>query len=64
MGINRNAKAIEYLQKAIELLQGEEENPEWFRETGHLSDAGIKQLHALFAKGKSTYAAAKQMGIS
>jgi hypothetical protein len=64
MAVNRNAKAIEYLQKAIELLEGEEENPEWFRETGHLSDKGIAHLHALFARGKSTYAAAKEMGIS
>jgi molybdenum-dependent DNA-binding transcriptional regulator ModE len=45
-------------------LQSTDEHPEWFRETGHLSDKGIEHLLSLFEQGKSTYAAAKEMGIS
>lgn len=64
MGLNRVEKAVEYLHTALALLEGKDENPDWFRETGHLSDKGIAHLHALFERGKTAYAASKEMGIS
>jgi hypothetical protein len=68
MALNNVEKALEHLQTAIALLQGAAEtpprNPDWFRETGHLSDKGIDHLNSLFAQGKTTYAASKEMGIS
>lgn len=61
-------KALEHLNIALALLQGDEEeaerNPEWFRETGRLSDKGIDYINSLFDKGKTPYAAAKEMEIS
>lgn len=60
--------AIRHLEAAIELLSDQPKkharNPDWFRETGHLSDKGIEQLNALFAKGKTSYAIAKEMKMS
>ncbi len=68
MAVTNVEKALEHLQMAIALLRGADDEPprnsEWFRETGHLSDKGIEHLNSLFAQGKSTYAAAKEMGIS
>ena len=60
-------KVAEHLQAALAILQGEQEearNPEWYRDTGHLSDRGIEHLYSLFDEGKSIYAAAKAMGMS
>jgi hypothetical protein len=62
-------KAIDHLQAAILLLEGRSDaeskrNPKWFRDTGHLSDKGVEHLFSLFAKGKTTYAASKEMDIS
>ncbi|MCP1535701.1 hypothetical protein [Methylorubrum extorquens] len=61
-------KAIEHLNLALALLQGDEEeperNPEWFRDTGRLSDKGIDYINSLFEQGKTPYAAAKEMDIS
>jgi hypothetical protein len=61
-------KALKHLQAAMALLGSKDEtaprNPEWFRETGHLSDKGIERLNSLFAQGKTVYAAKKEMGIS
>lgn len=56
-----------HLRKALAILEGENEptrNPIWFRDTGHLSDKGIEHLHSLFRDGKTTYAVAKEMGMS
>lgn len=39
-------------------------NPLHFRETGHLSDDGIKALYGLFEQGLTIEEAAKEMGIS
>lgn len=39
-------------------------NPAYFRETGHLTDEGIKALYALFDQGLTIEEAAKVMGIS
>lgn len=39
-------------------------NPLYFRETGHLSDDGIKALYGLFDQGLTIEEAAKEMGIS
>lgn len=39
-------------------------NPAFFRETGHLSDAGIEAIYKLFGEGCSIDEAAKRMGIS
>jgi hypothetical protein len=39
-------------------------DPSYFRESGHLSDAGIQALYALFEDGVSIEEAAKRMGIS
>lgn len=60
-------KVVKHLEAAIKLLRGDKsdaKNPEWFRDTGHLSDKGIEHLHSLFRKGTSIYAAAKEMGMS
>ena len=61
-------KAVKHLQNAIALLKGTKvkpkRNPEWFRETGHLSDKGIEQLHSLFQRDVTSYRAAKAMGMS
>ena len=60
-------KAVKHLEAAIKLLRGDKsdaKNPEWFRDTGHLSDNGIEHLHSLFHNGTSIYAAAKAMGMS
>jgi len=62
-------KAKAHLEAALALLDGSDpslkgRNPEWFRDTGHLSDAGIAHLLSLFAKGKSSYAIAKEMHLS
>jgi hypothetical protein len=60
------AKAMRLLQAAIALLEENprKRRPEWFEGTGHLSRAGIAHLHSLFETGKSSYAAAKEMGLS
>lgn len=39
-------------------------DPAHFRETGHLSDAGIEAIYKLFDQGRSIEQAAKDMGIS
>ncbi|BCB19207.1 hypothetical protein OCUBac02_21010 [Bosea sp. ANAM02] len=39
-------------------------NPHHFRETGHLSDAGIETIYKLFDDGRSIEQAAQEMGIS
>jgi len=39
-------------------------NPAFFRETGHLADAGIEAVYKLFDEGCSIEEAAKRMGIS
>ena len=39
-------------------------NPDHFRETGHLSDAGIAAIYALFDQGLTIEEAAKAMHIS
>ncbi|UWU84918.1 hypothetical protein N2605_00185 [Bradyrhizobium yuanmingense] len=62
-------KVVEHLQAALAILQPEENgqderNPHWFRDTGHLTDAGIAHLFSLFERGVSIYAAAKEMKIS
>jgi hypothetical protein len=62
-------KAVQHLEAAIALLKGagsitETRNPEWFRDTGHLTDKGIEHLHSLFAEGRSVYHAAKELQIS
>jgi molybdenum-dependent DNA-binding transcriptional regulator ModE len=38
-------------------------NPAFFREMGHLSDAGIEAIYKLFDEGCSIGEAAKRMGI-
>lgn len=60
---------IKHLKAALSILEGvppekPSRNPEWFRDTGHLSDKGIEHLQSLFAQGKSTYSAAKAMKLS
>jgi hypothetical protein len=61
-------KAIFHLRAALAALEGapkkRSRNPEWFRETGHLTDRGIEYLHSQFAKGRSSYAIAKEMMLS
>jgi hypothetical protein len=60
-------RAVRHLRAALALLNQPRPNArrdKWFRSTGHLSAAGIQHLNFLFASGKSTYAAAKEMGIS
>jgi hypothetical protein len=61
-------KAVGHIGAALSLLQNgtpkSVRHAEWFRESGHLSELGITHLYSLFASGKSTYAAAKEMGIS
>jgi hypothetical protein len=68
MAVNNVEKALTHLQTAIALLKGGKDeaprNPRWFRDTGHLNDKGIEHLNSLFEQGKTTYAAAKEMGIS
>lgn len=68
MAVTNVEKALAHLQTAISLLKGADEseprNPKWFRDSGHLSDKGINHLNSLFEQGKTTYAAAKEMGIS
>jgi hypothetical protein len=68
MAVTNVEKALAHLQTAISLLKGADEseprNPKWFRDTGHLNDKGIDHLNSLFEQGKTTYAAAKEMGIS
>ena len=39
-------------------------NPAYFRDTGHLSDAGIEALYKLFDHGVSVEQVAREMGIS
>ena len=60
--------ALRHLKAALALLEKsqskKEEESNWFRATGHLTVEGIKHLNSLFASGKSTYAIAKEMGIS
>lgn len=39
-------------------------DPAHFRDTGHLSDAGIEAIYKLFDEGRSIEQAAQEMGIS
>lgn len=39
-------------------------NPAHFRNSGHLSDAGIEAVYQLFDEGRSIEQAAQEMGIS
>lgn len=69
MQINDIERVIDHLQAALSILQRDDpssstRSPEWFRDTGHLSDKGIEHLHSLFEKGTSIYRAAKAMDIS
>ena len=62
-------RAVEHLNAALLILRCQTKkssgrNPEWFRETGHLSDKGIEHINSLFSKGKSSYAVAKEMKMS
>jgi hypothetical protein len=62
-------QAIKYLKAALSILEdasskNPSRNPEWFRDTGHLSDKGIEHLNSLFAAGKTTYSASKEMRLS
>jgi hypothetical protein len=63
------AKAIDHLNAALALLKkGKDKpkgrNPDWFRDTGHLTDKGIEYLNSLFEKGKTSYSIAKEMHLS
>lgn len=63
------AKVVQHLEAAIAILKGDPSdsggrNPEWFRDTGHLSDKGIEYLNSLFEDGRSVYQAAKELQIS
>lgn len=66
--LERNVeKALRYLRKALALLEqplASTPQSTWIRSTGQLSEEGIAHLNSLFDSGKSTYAAAKEMGIS
>jgi hypothetical protein len=64
-------KVAQLLRQALDLLEedgtaeaGVIRNPEWFRETGHLSDNGIDHIESLFAQGLTAYAVAQKMGMS
>jgi hypothetical protein len=60
-------RALGHLRAAVALLEQPRaamRHPEWFLATGQLSKEGIAHLQFLFKSGKSTYAAAKEMGIS
>ena len=62
------AEAKALLSKAMAILEGQTaeqiRNPEWFRDTGRLTDAGIRHAEAMFEAGKTPYAVQKEMGIS
>jgi hypothetical protein len=60
-------KVAQHLRAALTLLKRSGPNDrrqEWFSGTGHLSALGVAHLNSLFASGISTYAAAKEMGLS
>ena len=52
------------LNRSPDALSTGMRNPAFFRETGHLSDAGIQAIYKLFDEGCSIEEAAKRMGIS
>jgi hypothetical protein len=52
------------LNRSPDALSTGMRNPAFFRETGHLSDAGIEAIYKLFDEGCSIEEAAKRMGIS
>ena len=61
-------EAVVILKRIIEASPEEtvkfHRNPIFFRETGHLSDAGIANIYKLFDSGKSIEQVATEMNIS
>lgn len=62
-------KIKDHLKAALALLEKLEQptvnhRNEWRLKTGELSVKGTEHLHSLFAKGKSSHAIAKEMGLS
>lgn len=70
MDAQKKKRAIELARELLELLDEEGEgapptkDPKWFRDTGHLNDAGIEYVEKLFDEGKTPYFVSKALGIS
>jgi hypothetical protein len=59
-----NAIVEKLLGHPSDTYSSDERNPAFFRNTGHLSDAGIKAIYQLFEDGCTIEEAAKRMSIS
>ena len=58
---------LDELQGGIPLTRasgGRQRNPQHFRESGHLTDEGVRFLYSLFDAGRSAEQAAAEMNIT
>ena len=68
MVVSNVQRALRHMERATALLSRELDEPirkpEWFRDTGRLSDAGIAHMESLFDEGDTAYAVAKKMNMA